>query len=334
VKFGSAERQVLAADVGGTKTLLALAPLSQGAAPSALRAFASRDAPDLETLLERFLASAGRPELAAAAIAGAGPVEDDAIALTHLPWRIEAERVARALGTTRVCLLNDLAATALGMLDLPPGAWQTLQPGRARRDGTIAVIAAGTGLGEALIVFDGGAPRALPSEGGHAAFAPRGPREIALLAQLAGPGSAHVPVEDVVSGPGLVRIHDFLRARTGGGAPGAAASPGDRAAAIAAAALHGDDPLCVEALELFARCYGAAAGDLALHGFATGGVRLGGGIAPKILPALRRGGFLEAFRDKGRFRDWLAALPVAVCTAEDAALRGALREARRIAASR
>jgi glucokinase len=132
-----------------------------------------------------------------------------------------------------------------------------------------------------------------------------------------------------------VRIHDFLRARAGTRAAADAplgATGGARAAAITESALRGDDPVCVEALDVFARCYGAAAGDLALHAFARGGVWLGGGIAPKILPALRRRPFLEAFRAKGRFRDWLTSLPVAVCLAEDAALRGALREARSLAA--
>lgn len=326
---------VLAADVGGTKTALALAATQADEPGSHLRTVASHDWPDFESLARDFLAGAGHPALAAVAIAGAGPVEDGSIALTHLPWRIEATRVARSLETARVALLNDLVATALGMQDVSSADWATLQTGTRRPGGTIAVLAAGTGLGEALLVAEGDKLRALPSEGGHAAFAPCGPLAAALLEHLAGPAAAHVPIEDVVSGPGLVRIHDFLRARSGTRiAPGTSPSGagGGRAAAIAESALRGDDPVCVEALDCFVRCYGAAAGDLALHALASGGVWLGGGIAPKLLPVLRRGPFLEAFRAKGRFRDWLASLPVAVCLAEDAALRGALREARRIAA--
>jgi glucokinase len=312
---------VLAADVGGTKTALALAPLEAGAPPRALRSVASADWPDFESLAADFLASAGRPALAAAAIAAAGPVEDGAIALTNLPWRLEAARLARALGTPRVVLLNDLTAAALGMLELPESAFVRLQGDTLRRAGTLAVIAAGTGLGEATVVFDGEAARALPSEGGHASFAPRNARESALRDWLT-PPDGHVPVEAVVSGPGLVQVHEFLRAAH----PGAAALRD--AAAIAAAAERGD-PLAAEAQALFLACYGAEAGDLALRQLAHGGVWLGGGIAPKLLPALRRSGFLEAFRAKGRFRTWLSELPVAVCMAEDAALRGALREARR-----
>ncbi len=326
---------VLGADVGGTKTALALAAARGDETPSPVRTVASRDWPDFETLAREFLARAGHPTLAVVAIAGAGPVEDGSIELTHLPWRIEAARLARVLEAPRVALLNDLVATALGMQGLPPAGFATLQAGTRRPGGAVAVLAAGTGLGEAVLVFEGDAARALPSEGGHAGFAPRGALQIELLQHLSGPAGAHVPVEDVVCGPGLVRIHDFLRARSGASAAPEASLPAgqaDRAAAIAASALRGDDPVCVEALDLFVRCYGSAAGDLALHAFASGGVWLGGGIAPKILPALQRGSFLEAFRAKGRFQDWLASLPVAVCLAEDAALRGALREARRLAA--
>jgi glucokinase len=312
---------VLAADVGGTKTVLALAPLEPGAPPSAERRVPSADWPDFESLAADFLASAGHPALAAAAIAAAGPVEEGAVALTNLPWRLETARLARALGTPRVALLNDLAAAALGMLELPESAFVRLQGDALRREGTVAVIAAGTGLGEATLVFDADSARALPSEGGHAAFAPRDARESALRDRLAGP-DGHVPVEAVVSGPGLVRIHEFLRAQH----PGAPALRDP--AAVAQAAQRGD-PLAAEALALFLSCYGAEAGDLALRCVAHGGVWLGGGIAPKLLPALRGGGFLEAFRAKGRFRAWLSQLPVAVCTAEDAPLRGALREARR-----
>lgn len=326
---------VLAADVGGTKTALALASARGDSAPQAVRHVPSAAWPDFETLAEDFLATAGRPRLAAVAIAAAGPVDAGALQVTNLPWRIEVSRVARALGAPRIALLNDLAATALGMLELPAQDFAVLQGAALRRPGTLAVLAAGTGLGAAILVFDGERPRALPSEGGHASFAARGPREAALLQHLAGAQGAHVSVEHVVSGPGLVRIHEFLLGLRGGPparqVAAARRSGGDVAAAIAASGLRGEDPLCAEALELFAGCYGSEAGNLALRALSHGGVWLGGGIAPKLLPLLRRGGFLEAFRDKGRFRDWLAELPVAVCLAEDAALRGALREARRLA---
>ena len=319
---------VLAADVGGTKTAICLASALAGE-PSRSERVPSATYGDFETLARDFLAGSGSPPLAALAVAAAGPLADDGsrIDVTHLPWRIEAERLARALGTPRVALLNDVAASALGMLELPADAFARLQGDTHRSRGTLAVLGAGTGLGVAIVAFDGERVRVLPSEGGHASFAARDAREIALLRHLAGAATSHVPVEAVVSGPGLVRIHEFLRARAG-----SAATPRSDAAAIADAGLRGDDPLCVEALELFVTCYGSEAGNLALRARSQGGVWLGGGIAPKILPALRRGAFVEAFCAKGSQREWLRSLTLAVCLADDAPLRGALREARRLAA--
>jgi glucokinase len=324
-----ADALVLAADVGGTKTALALAEARDRAEPRFRRRAESAAWPDFETLARDFLAARGRPRLAAIAVAAAGPLDPRAqrIDVTHLPWHLDAARIARALEAPRVALLNDFAATALGMLELPAEAFACVQGDAPRRPGTLALLGAGTGLGEAVVAFEGTRARVLPSEGGQASFAPRTPREIALLQHLAGPRGEHVPVEAVVSGPGLVRIHGFLRA-----AGGAKVPPRADAAAIAEAGLRGDDPVCVEALELFAACYGAEAGNLALRAQSQGGVWLGGGIAPKLLPALRTPAFLEAFRARGPFTDWLASLPVAVCLADDAALRGALAEARRIAA--
>ena len=333
----NADALVLAADVGGTKTALALAPARGSAEPLARRKVESAAWPDFQTLARDFLAAhdssllaaSGHAHLAAVAVAAAGPIGLDGqrIDVTHLPWHLDAARIADALGVPRVLLLNDLAATALGMLEMPARDFACLQGDAARRPGTLALIAAGTGLGEAVVAFDGERPRVLPSEGGHASFAPRTPREIELLQHLAGAAGKHVPVEAVVSGPGLVRIHEFVCARSGTRARHA------DAAQIADTGLRGSDPGSAEALELFVACYGAEAGNLALRAQSHGGVWLGGGIAPKLLPALRRPAFLEAFCAKGSFHDWLSALPVAVCLAEDAALRGAIAEARRIAAS-
>jgi len=323
-----ADALVLAADVGGTKTALALAGARDRAEPRFRRRAESAAWPDFETLARDFLAESGRPRLAAIAVAAAGPLDRRAqrIDVTHLPWHLDAARIARALDAPRVALLNDFEATALGMLELPVEAFACVQGDAPRRPGTLALIGAGTGLGEAVVAFEGTRARVLPSEGGQASFAPRTPREIALLQHLAGTDCAHVSVESVVSGPGLVRIHAFLRAEGG-----SRAAPRADAADIAEAGLRGDDPVCVEALALFAACYGAEAGNLALRAWSQGGVWLGGGIAPKLLSALRGPAFLEAFRVRGPFTDWLASLPVAVCMADDAALRGALAEARRIA---
>jgi glucokinase len=315
---------VLAADVGGTKTALALAPAHANALPSHRQTLPSAGHAAFEPLLDAFLASAGRPRVTAAAIAAAGPVANGVVRITHLPWQIEAARVAAALGGARVTLLNDAVATAQGMLELPPESFAQLQGARLREPGTLAVLAVGTGLGETLLLDGGsGRVRALPSEGGHAAFAPRTARERALLAQLAGPEDAHVAVEDVVSGPGLARVHGFCR----GDARGPLLDP----AAISEAALRGDDPVAVDALALFLGCLGSHAGDLLLRAVADGGLWLGGGIPPRLLAPLRRGPFLAALRAKGRLGDWLAARPVAVCLSPDAALFGALREARALA---
>jgi glucokinase len=228
-------------------------------------------------------------------------------------------------------------ATAWAVPELDPRRLATLQTGRGTKDGNLALVAAGTGLGEALVVREEGRFLVVATEGGHTDYAPRTDEEIELFRHLRARFGGHVSVERLLSGPGLTNIDDFLASREPGGAGTAAAAPSlgeasrDRAAEIAASALDGTSPRAARALRLFAAAYGAEAGSLALRCLARGGVYLGGGIAPKILPALQDGVFLEAFRDKGRFRDLLGSIPVRVILDDRAALIGAARIARALA---
>lgn len=318
---------ILAGDVGGTKTALALfaddgTPIRETVAPS--REFAG-----LEQAVARFLAQGERVTISAACFGVAGPVAEGRSVTTNLPWHVDARALAAAIPAGRVTLLNDLEATAHGVLELPPAALVTLQSGRPRR-GTMVVIAAGTGLGEAIVAWDGADWVVLPSEGGHADFGPRSEVEDDLLRFLR-KEFGHVSYERVLSGPGLVNVYRFLRAAAATPEPGwlttrlATEDPG---AVVTAVGLAGDDPLCVRALERFVAIYGAAAGNLALKALAIGGVFVAGGIAPRILPLLAGGAFLEAFADKGRLGDLLRAIPVHVVREPRTALLGAARVAR------
>ena len=224
-----------------------------------------------------------------------------------------------------VTLINDLQATALGLLVLPETAFAVLQAGAAPADGTIAVLAPGTGLGVALLVSVDGTYRALPSEGGHADFAPGSDDEIALWRYLRGLYGAHVSYERVLSGAGIGDLYDFVRQTTGATEP--AWPTGDRNAAISHAALDGRDPTAVRALEMFVEILGGEAGNHALRGLATGGVVLGGGIPPKILPALQHPRFLDRLTAKGRFAAWTRTLSVRVALEPRAALFGAAHHA-------
>jgi glucokinase len=322
-------QHVLAADVGGTHTRIAL--LRDGERLAEHDA-ASAGSGALADILSVFLAAAGHPPLAAACVAIAGPVIDGAVRVTNLPWEVDAAELREVLRTPRVRLLNDLEASAFGMLHLPAERFSVLQRGaRPARAGPIVVAAAGTGFGLAVLAFDGREHHPCASEAGHAGYAARTQREIALLRHLQR-RHGRVSIERVVSGPGLAAIHDFLRAEAGAPEPPELRAAPDRSQAIAEAAAARRDPICGEALAIFCESYGAAVGDAALAHLALGGVWIGGGIAPKILPSLQSGGFLAAFLDKGRFRPLLETLPVAVCLAPDTALAGAgrlaLRDAR------
>lgn len=316
---------ILAGDVGGTKTVLAICDASFAIGREAV--YLSAEHGSLEAILDQFVRPDDRGAIAAACFGVAGPVIGRTARITNLPWTIDAAALSARLGGIPVALLNDLQATALGTLVLPGTAFAVLQPAAAPvRDGTIAVIAPGTGLGEALLVFDGVRYRALPSEGGHADFAPGNDDEIDLLRYLRERHGGHVSYERVLSGAGIGDLYGFVRSQTGTAEPAWLAEKlagHDRNAVISRAALDGSDPACVRALEMFVDILGAEAGNLALRGLAIGGVVIGGGIPPKILPALQQPRLIDRFHAKGRFAPWTRKLAVRVALEPRAALFGA-----------
>jgi glucokinase len=281
--------------------------------------------PSLEAILDEFLA--GGAAVAGACFGVAGPVVAGAAKITNLPWTIEESALSARLGGVPVELLNDLQATAVGALALPPIAFATLQepPEPPPPHATIAVIAPGTGLGEAILISDGVRYRALPSEGGHADFAPGTDEEIELLRFLRGRHGSHVSNERILSGHGIGDLYDFARASRGAVEPEPAwLREGDRNAAISGAALEQADADSVRALALFTAILGAEAGNLALRSLALGGVVIGGGIPPKILPLLKTGALIDRFNAKGRFRRLTSTLAVRVMLEPRAALLGAV----------
>lgn len=313
----------LAGDIGGTKTRVAVIDVSGSRlCIERERTYPSRDYADFETLLEEFLSGLETPGHAAFGIAG--PVQGRVARTTNLPWHIDADVLEARFGLTRCTLLNDLEATAWGIGALGEADMLTLQPGVPDALGNAAVIAAGTGLGEAGLYWDGHACRPFATEGGHASFSPADEMDIALLRHFQ-QKHRHVSWERVVSGPGLLGLHEFLTLYRQASVPQWLAEEmrsGDAAAAVAQAALAGRDDICLEALVWFVRLYGSEAGNLALKTMSRGGLYVGGGIAPKILPLLQEGAFLDAFRDKGRMGPLLEAMPVKVILNDHAALYG------------
>jgi glucokinase len=308
----------IAGDIGGTHTRLAL--FDPGApGPAALEVYPSRDHDGLESMIRAFLeAHPARVERACFGVAG--PVQNGHVKTTNLAWPVDASSVAAVLGIDHVGLVNDLYANAYGIADLGPDDIATLREGDPSMGGNAAVISAGTGLGEAGLFWDRRRYHVFASEGGHTDFGPRNDDELALRAYLART-HAHVSYERVCSGMGLVAIHGFLCEREGAGAR-------TDASAITKAALDGSDAVCARALDMMVRIYGAEAGNLALKLLATGGIYVGGGIAPRILPKLEEGSFLEALDDKGRFAGLLGRIPVHVILNDRTALLGAARLAR------
>ena len=320
---------VLAGDIGGTKTLLGLYRVA-GGAPTLLREklYATLDFKTLEEVASDFLKDS--EPIDAVCFGVPGPIIGGVSHATNVPWTMEERSLARALGVPGARLINDLEATAYGMLDLKENAIEVLQRGDPPvAHAPIAVIAAGTGLGEAALVpLDNGRWRSVATEGGHTDFAPRGREQIELLEYLTNEFD-HVSFERVLSGPGLVNIYKFLKARVPEAEPqwlaDEFARDGDAAAVISEAALKGSDSRCVEAMRIFTDIYGAEAANLALKFMALGGVYVGGGIAPKILAALTAGGFMRAFLAKGRLGKVLAGIPVRISLNPAAALAGAAR---------
>jgi len=327
---------ILACDVGGTKTNVALLE-SNGAVLEIVRleSYRSREHASLDEIVDAFVGAEAVP-LEAAGFGVAGPVIAGRAVTTNLPWHIDAQRLADRLGLPAAALLNDVEAHAWAVDWLVEGDLSTLQPGSSTA-GNVAVVAAGTGFGVSALVRSAGTSVSLASEGGHADFAARTSLEADLLGFLRS-RFGHVSVERVLSGPGLVHLHEFLRDSRGGAEPewlGAALRGTDAPAAIAQAAIHGRSETCARAVDLFLELYGAEAGNWALRTMATGGVYLGGGIAAKLLGAASgaadswrdraRDLFLEGFLEKGRFRPMLEAMPVRVIVNENAPLIGAAR---------
>lgn len=317
---------ILAGDIGGTKT--ALAWVEDGAIVGS-RTYPSADYSSLTEIVRDFVTDRTSNHVRGACFGIAGPIVNGVVRMTNLPWVIEADDFVALLGTASVRLINDLEAIAYGVAAVGDEGFVTLNAGRSDGTGNAAVIAAGTGLGEAGLCWDGRVHRPFASEGGHASFAPRDEVEIALLRFLLTEHD-HVSWERVLSGPGLHNIYRFLRGARHGDEPTWLVDrirDQDPAAVIAECALDHRSPLCEQALRLFVSLYGAEAGNLALQTLATGGVFVAGGIAPKILPALTDGAFLEAFLRKGRFRAVLEAVPVRVVVSDTIALLGAARAA-------
>jgi glucokinase len=320
---------ILAGDVGGTKTALALFDEARPGRPRVQsRSLPSRDFPSLEAAIRRFLDDIGRPVVAAACFGVAGAVVDGRCFTTNLPWEVDERRLAELIATDRVRLLNDLEAAGYGVLELPAEDLAVLQPGE-RRAGHKVLIAAGTGLGEALLPWDGARHRVIASEGGHADYGPRSELEVGLLVFLQ-KEFGHVSYERVLSGPGLLNIYRYLRDT------GYAAEPAwlrdrmagaDGSAVISEVGLGGGHPLCVTALDVFVSVYGAEAANLALKALAVGGVVVGGGIGPKIRAKLEDGAFVAAFRAKGRFTEILSTIPIHLALNAEAPLLGAAKVA-------
>jgi glucokinase len=314
---------LLAGDVGGTKTLLGL--FERGIPrprPIVIHAYTTLDFASLTEVLDAFARDVHQPfALDAAALGVAGPVVDNTARLTNVPWDISAASVTARFGATRVCLLNDLEAMGHSVEVLDGDDFTTLQDGLPVSRANAALIAAGTGLGEALLHRMNGRLVPIPSEGGHADFGARTDRELELVRMLR-ERHGRASVEHVVSGRGLLNLHAFTH-RGGECMATDGVSDEEKPAHISAAAMTGRCQGCVEAMRMLATAYGAEAGNLALRGLALAGVYIGGGIAPKILPLLRSGFFMEAFRDKGEMADLVARVPVRVILNPDAGLLGA-----------
>ncbi|CUS34628.1 glucokinase [Candidatus Nitrospira nitrificans] len=342
---------ILAGDIGGTKTNLALYDwTAERVEPLRLESFHSGDYTSLEDILVEFLAPPRPPsradsleteegsqsqqaeerpaesmKLTAACFGIAGPVIDNRCQTTNLPWIVDGSTIAKQFEIPRVQLLNDLEATAYGVLWLRSDELEVLNAGHPpKKRQALALIAAGTGLGEAILFWDGKSYRPMPSEGGHADFAPNNDQEMDLLRYLRGQ-YLHVSYERILSGPGLHAVYEFLR-DTKKNEPTWLAEKikvGNPAAEIAQAGLQGQAEIAKQALELFATIYGAEAGNLALKALSLDGVYVGGGIAPKLITKLQDGAFMKAFTNKGRYKRLMTHIPVKVIMNQQTALLGA-----------
>lgn len=329
---------VLAGDLGGTKTLLQLAVVEGGEFHSIYeRRFDSIAYADFNALVgdfmraAAFLPAAAQP-VEAACFGVAGPIHGQSAKITNLGWTISTGALSAEFGIVNISLINDFAAVGCGIEALHERDMVSLQAGDAELHGTRVVLGAGTGLGEGVLVWQGDHYQALPSEGGHVDFAPSDEVQDGLLRHLR-PIFGHVSYERIVSGDGLVKIFEYLVESGLESATPAlrhAMLENDPAAAISEFGLDGRDPAALRALDMFIAIYGAQAGNLALTTLARGGVYVAGGIAPKIIARLKRGGFVSAFNDKGRFSALMQGIPVHVVMNPKVGLLGAVLVASRL----
>lgn len=316
---------ILAGDVGGTKVHLALYDFTNGKLDYRREErFPAKDYAGLEAIVKEFL---GGEKATAACFGVPGPVRNGRLRLTNLPWTLDSRDLSVSLGVQHVFLINDLEANGYGIAELQPDQIYTLSEGDPSQIGNRALIAAGTGLGEGLLTWNGRIHVPYPSEGGHADYAPRNEDEIDLLRFLKQKYNGRISWERVVSGMGMTNIYEFLRDVRGIEVEREVAQEmGDAAdcnSVITQRALSGESEICVKTLDMFVSAYGAEAGNLALKILAVGGLYIGGGIAPRILEKLKDGTFLRAFTDKGRLSQLLVNTPVRVILESRAAVLGA-----------
>jgi glucokinase len=320
---------ILAGDVGGTKVHLALYNFANGRLQQIRdQKFPAPEFASLDDVVNKFLGSGGekRNEIVAACFGCPGPVRDGRLKLTNLPWTLDTRDLVKSLGIPHIFLINDLEANGYGIPELAPESLFILHSGDPNASGHAGLIAAGTGLGEALLIWDGKHHRPIPSEGGHCDFAARSNREIALLEYLRDTLKGRVSWERVVSGIGIKNVYAFLRDVEKINEPSWLHERmlcEDPNAVIGECAEDGSSSLCFETMKSFSAAYGAETGNIALKVLATGGMYLGGGIAPKILKTLKNGAFMQAFLDKGRLSPLLESIPVRVILDETCALLGA-----------
>lgn len=319
---------ILAGDVGGTKVHLALYGFVNGRLEHVKdERFPAKQYASLEQVVKEFLRKEGREgEVTAACFGVPGPVRDGRLKLTNLPWTLDSRQLSRDLNIEHLFLINDLEANGYGIAELGPDQILVLSEGDCSQMGNRGLVSAGTGLGEAALVWNGKLHVPMPSEGGHCDFAPRNEDEIELLQFLRKKLNGRVSYERVVSGMGLTNIYEFLRdvkklEETKELAERMKTE--DPNAVISELGLAGTSELCVKTLDMFVSSYGAEAGNLALKVLAIGGMYLGGGIAPRILTKMKDGAFMKAFTDKGRLSDLLVQTPVRIILESRAALLGA-----------
>jgi glucokinase len=321
---------ILAGDVGGTKVHLALYNFEGGRLKQVRdEKFPAGGFPTLDAVVDKFLTdelTGQRSEIVAACFGCPGPVRDGRLKLTNLPWTLDQHDLAKSLNIQHIFLINDLEANGYGIPELAPESIVTLHDGDSSAVGHRGLMAAGTGLGEAILIWDGRTHRPIPSEGGHCDFAARNDREIALLQYLRHTLHGRVSWERVVSGIGIKNIYAYLRDVEKMEEPQwlrDRIAKEDPNAVIGQCSEDGSSPLCFDTMQIFAAAYGAEAGNIALKVLAQGGIYLGGGIAPKMLKTLKSGGFIQAYLDKGRLSPVLEAIPVRVILDDTCALLGA-----------